>query len=243
MILFLAFLWLLTSIMAAGPACGGQAERNRPTVQGASVTGRVSVEGIRKAPPPLKVFKNRDFCGDTVPNETLLVSTDGGLGNAVVMLRPLERVAPALPSPVVLDNQHCAFVPHVQVAIIGSELLLKNSDPILHTVHARFGKKTLFNVGLPTWRQVTKRLDRPGVMRIDCDVLHTWMSAVIIVVTTPYYAVTDGSGNFVLENLPAGSYELEVWHERLGARTTRVSLGENRIVHADVYFSFDGNAR
>lgn len=243
MILFFAFFWLLLPIVAARPAGGEQANENRPALLGASLTGRVSLSGSREVPSPLKVFKNRDFCGDTVPNETLLVGRDGGLRNAVVTLRPLDRVATALPGRVVLDNHRCAFVPHVQVAIKNSELILTNSDPILHTVHARLGKETLFNVGLPTWRQVTKRLDRTGVMRIDCDVLHTWMSAVIIVVTTPYYAVTDGSGNFALENLPAGSYEMEVWHERLGAKTTRVSLGENRIVHADVYFSFDGNAR
>jgi hypothetical protein len=72
--------------------------------------------------------------------------------------------------------------------------ILKNRDPILHTVHARIGKETLFNVGLPTWRQVTKRLDRAGVMRIDCDVLHTWMSAAIVVVTTPYFTITDNNG-------------------------------------------------
>ena len=71
----------------------------------------------------------------------------------------------------VLDNKQCAFAPHVQVATLGSDLLLKNSDPILHTVHARLGKETLFNVGLPTWRQVTKRLDREGLIKIDCDVL------------------------------------------------------------------------
>jgi plastocyanin len=92
-----------------------------------------------------------------------------------------------LPIPSVLDNQRCAFAPHVQVVTVGSEVLLKNSDPILHTVHARLGGETLFNVGLPKWRQVTKRLDRAGVVRIDCDVLHTWMSAAIVVSDSPYF--------------------------------------------------------
>jgi hypothetical protein len=113
---------------------------------------------------------------------------------------------------------------------------LKNSDPILHTVHARMGKETLFNVGLPTWRQVTKRLERTGVVRIDCDVLHTWMTAAIMVVTTPYFSVTDASGAISFEGLPAGVYEMKVWHERFGVKKTRVNLPENSAVAVDVVF-------
>jgi hypothetical protein len=131
---------------------------------------------------------------------------------------------------VILDNKRCAFSPHVQVATVDSELLLKNSDPILHTVHARMGQETLFNVGLPNWRQVSKRLDRPGVIRIDCDVLHTWMSAAIVVTDTPYFAVTDEGGRFALDDLPMGAYELEVWHERLGARRRQIQLNASGVV-------------
>jgi hypothetical protein len=155
-----------------------------------TVAGMVSVAGAYQKPKPLPVFKNRSFCGTAVQNETLLIGTAGGLRNAVVLLRPLNSNVPTQPGAVILDNKHCAFTPHVQVATVGSELLLKNSDPILHTVHARLGKETLFNVGLPTWRQVSKRLDRAGIVRIDCDVLHTWMSAVIVVTGT-VFAVTD----------------------------------------------------
>ncbi len=115
--------------------------------------------------------------------------------------------------------------------------MLKNSDPILHTVHARMGKETLFNVGLPSWRQVTKRLERAGVMRIDCDVLHTWMSAAIVVVTTPHFTVTDNTGSFSLDGLAAGAYDLEVWHERLGINQSRVNLQENGRVALDVVYS------
>ena len=85
------------------------------------------------------------------------------------------------------------------------------------------GKETLFNVGLPTWRQVTKRLERAGVVRIDCDVL-------------PYFSVTDASGAISFEGLPSGVYEMEVWHERFGVKKTRVNLPENSAVAVDVVF-------
>ena len=198
----------------------------------AGISGRVVVAGRHDKPKPLPVFKNRSFCGPQVPNESLLVGRDNGLRNAVLTLHPLDQNASVSPMQLFLDNKQCAFTPHAQVAPVGSELLLKNSDPILHTVHARLGKDTLFNVGLPTWRRVTKRLERVGVIRIDCDVLHTWMSAAIVVTDTPFFAVTDGAGRFNIDDLPAGQYRMEVWHERLGTKSMRLIVlgGTSRFV-------------
>lgn len=232
---FTLMIVVIPSVMAAG-AHSERVGDAWQTWHGAKLLGRVLVTGGYERPRPLNVLKSRKFCGATVPNETLLISADGGLRNAVITLHPVDRIVTAPPGRVVLDNRQCAFVPHVQVATVGSELALKNSDPILHTVHARMGKETLFNVGLPTWRQVTKRLERAGVVRIDCDVLHTWMSAAIMVVVTPYFSVTDASGAISFEGLPAGVYEMEVWHERFGVKKTRVNLPENSVVAVDVVF-------
>jgi hypothetical protein len=218
----------------------GQTLAVRPA---ASFHGKVSTSQAYDTPARLRVFKNQRFCGASVPDETLLIGSGGGLRNAVVTLTPSEGSATAPPGRAVLDNQRCAFVPHVQVATLGSDLLLRNSDPILHTVHARVGKETLFNVGLPTWRQVVKRLDRAGVMRIDCDVLHTWMSAVIIVVTTPYFTMTDANGHFALDGLPPGSYRVDIWHERLGLKQTRVNLQANKPLALEVIFSAGAPSR
>ncbi len=215
LIMVVAPLWLVPGELAIG-ATG-------------SVSGTVSVAGAYQRPKPLPVFKNRSFCGSAVPNETLLIGSRGGLRNAVVLLRPLDAKVPIRAGAVILDNKHCAFTPHVQVATVGSELLLKNSDPILHTVHARMGRETLFNVGLPHWRQVTKRLDRVGVIRIDCDVLHTWMSAAVVVTDTPYFALSDEHGRFTIDHLPAGAYEVEIWHERLGALHQRLQFDEHNL--------------
>lgn len=202
----------------------------------ASIHGMVSAGVSAQRAKPLPVFKNRAFCGPTVRDETQLIGAGGGLKNAAVLLRPIGKIS-VEPRPLVLDNQRCAFVPHVQIATVGSELLLKNSDPILHTVHARAGSETLFNVGLPRWRQVVKRLDRAGVIRINCDVLHTWMSAAIVVADTPYFALTDEHGNFAIESVPPGSYEVEVWHERLGRKSARVSVAGDAPISLDVIYA------
>jgi len=224
----------LATLLFAGASSAMAAE----TVAKGRIVGVVSIAGVVEQPKPLPVFKSRSFCGARVPNETLLVTADGRLRNAAVILRPLSGgsvVAP--PKKLVLDNQNCAFTPHVQVASRGSELLLKNSDPILHTVHARLGSETLFNVGLPRWRQVTKRLDRTGVIKIDCDVLHTWMSAAIIVTDSPYFFVSNDKGEFYFDEIPAGIYEIEIWHERLGRHSQRVVVGDNGTNDVNVFFS------
>ena len=203
----------------------------------ARLSGRISVAGSYATPKALPVFKNRAFCGPQVANETLLIAGDGGLKNAVAILRAIDRPLAVNSSQLILDNQRCAFAPHVQVATVGSELLLKNSDPILHTVHARLGRETLFNVGLPKWRTVTKRLDRAGVVRIDCDVLHTWMSAAIVVTDSQYFAVSDERGLFFIEGLPAGLYDMEVWHERLGTRKLGLRVNDAGALTVDVIYS------
>lgn len=201
------------------------------------IVGTVRADGRFKKPPPLKVHKNRAFCGDQVPNESLLTALEGGVRNAVIIIRGLQTDKSARqPETFVLDNKNCAFVPHVQVAPIGSELLLLNSDPILHDAHARMGQETLFNVGLPSWRQVKKRLTREGIVKIECDVLHTWQSAYIVVTSNPYFAVTGRGGEFVIEGVAAGRYDVEFWHEKLGKQRRKVLVEEGQTAKIEVVF-------
>lgn len=233
-----AALFLLTTSLAFLERGALYAQQAAPSKAVGTVAGKVRLEGRFRKPALLKVNKNRDFCGNEVPNESLLVSPRGGLQNAVIMLRggKTKRKESKLET-LVLDNKNCAFVPHVQVAPLESEILLLNSDPILHDAHARLGTETLFNVGLPAWRQVKKRLTREGIVKVECDVLHTWQSAYIVVTSSPYFAVTDEKGEFVIEAVPIGNYEVEVWHEQLGGLVKRVVVTGGGTSQIDLVFS------
>ena len=226
-------------VLAQGFAEAGSLspQKNAQSKDVGRIVGKVQVEGHFEKPGPLKVYKNRDFCGPHVPNQSLLVDSHGGLKNVVVMIAGArsETREKQLKN-LVLDNRNCAFVPHVQIAPVGSEILLLNSDPILHDVHARLGSETLFNEGLPTWRQVKKRLTRPGIVAIQCEVLHTWMSAYIMVTSSPYFALTDEKGEFVIEGLPAGRYKIEAWHEKLGRQSKVVNLVAGDILRTDFVY-------
>lgn len=235
--LLAGFILLLTTILGVpepGALFAQEAVRSEAV---GKLAGTVRLEGLFERPAPLKVYKNRDFCETKVLDQTLLISRDGGVQNVVITVRgfrhePIESAA----KQIVLDNKNCAFAPHVQVASLGSEVLLLNSDPILHNVHARIGTETLFNVGLPKWRRVKKRLEREGVIRINCDVLHTWMSAYIVVTSSPYFAVTDRRGEFVIKGVPAGTYEIEAWHEKLGIQSSRVAVTKEIIPRVDFVY-------
>ncbi len=231
--------FLVTVLACALAAPTGVDSRDRNQEKGlGQLVGRVSVEGRYEIPAPLKVNKNIDFCGSEVPNESFLVGTEGGLQNVIVSIPGLRRSAESSQlNQAVLDNKKCVFVPHVQVVSPGTEILLLNSDPILHNVHARLGAETLFNVGLPQWRTVTKRLDREGLIKVHCDVLHTWMTAYILVTSSPYFAVTNQRGEFVIEDVPAGTYKLEFWHEKLGMRSREVRIVDGGVLHVDVVYS------
>lgn len=224
----------IASFLRAGAV--GAAGEPSATATG-RIAGTVRVGGPVKRPKPLPVNKNRDVCGDTVPDESLLVEKDGGLRNAVVILSQPRAVNAARPAGrLALDNKMCAFVPRVQVAPLGSEIWLLNSDPILHDVHARIGSETLFNDGLPPWRRVKRRLDRAGVVSIECEVLHTWMRATIVVTRSPFFAISDPKGRFSISEVPAGKYELELWHERLGGQKRPVDIEPGMTKSMDLVF-------
>ncbi len=181
--------------------------------------GQVRYAGAPPPRPAQSITKDRAACGEAAPDESVLVGK-GGLANVVV--RIVAPGAKAEPRAVTLDQRGCRFVPHVQAAPVGSTLALLNGDPILHNVHGWSGVATTFNVPMPgPGQRVERTLARPGPVRVGCDV-HAWMSAWILVVDTPYHAVSDGEGRFEIGGVPPGRYTAIAWHEVLGEKIATV---------------------
>ena len=208
---------------------------------GGSIAGRVIYDGPPHTAARLPVRKNRGFCGESVADERLLVGPNRGLRNVAVWLDGIDAGKPPETAPAVLDNVACAFVPRVQVVTVGQTLRLRNSDAILHNVHARRnGFTTIFNMGLPHWSEKTHRFTQPGRVVVDCDVLHTWMRAYVIVTAHPYAAVTGSDGGFRLTHVPAGAYTIRFWHEHLGERTRPVTVHPDRKTRIRLRYSPHG---
>ena len=160
--------------------------------------------------------------GETLRGVVSLVRPEGRQGvkldqaGAVVWLEsmgPGTRPAGSSPKPAATMNQrNQTFAPHVMPVEVGTPVDFPNNDPFPHNVFSNFeGQVFDLQIYAPqTARRVIFR--RPGIVRIFCNI-HAAMSAVIPVLPTPYFAVTDGTGRFEIQ-APAGSYRLQFWHER-----------------------------
>src|ERR671911_422620 len=191
---------------------------------GAKIRGTVKVEGKLAKLPQLQITKYKEVCKD-VPNESLIVGPAQGLRYAVVTLEGVGK-GKAVEKETVheLDNIKCRFSPHVQAASVGQFIVIKNSDPILHTAHALFmNEQPHFNVGLYPGRVSRKPLIAPGIVKIRCEV-HPWMTAYIVVTEHPYHAISDIYGEYELTDIPPGTYQLKVWHESLGTQEKRIEV-------------------
>jgi plastocyanin len=148
--------------------------------------------------------------------------THGAAREAVVYL---QGNAPAPPlTHAAVDQRDKMFLPHVLVVTRGTTVRFPNDDTIFHNVFAYFQAKK-FDLGMYP-RGATKSItfDKTGLVVLLCNV-HSDMSAYIMVVDTPYYAVTDGQGRFRLPNVPPGTYTLHAWHESGATLTQTVTVG------------------
>ena len=124
---------------------------------------------------------------------------------------------------VVVDQKKMTFVPHVSVVQQGTTVEFLNSDPVGHNVYwpsISGNKKLAHNMG--TWPQGQKKpfqfMDL-GAASLLCNV-HPEMSGYVVVVPTPYFAVTDKDGNYTIKNVPPGHYTILTWSEE-GKPTTQ----------------------
>jgi len=196
-----------------------------------TLTGRVALEGPVPENAPIKMEAD-PFCINAHPNGARLeryVVDNGGLENVFVYVKDgLSGYGFDMPTePVILDQKGCAYTPHVFGVRAGQPIQIGSSDATVHNVHALARANTEFNFGLdiPGTRQ-TRTFKNPEVLvTFKCDV-HNWMQAYAGVVAHPYFAVTANGGAFELKGLPPGTYTIEAVHEKLGAQSQSVTIGE-----------------
>ncbi len=151
------------------------------------IKGKVSVQGIKSA-------ENIAVYVDAIPDKKFEA--------------PKEHV--------LIDQRKMAFIPHVVAVQQGTTVDFLNSDPVGHNVYwpsISGNKKLSHNLG--TWPKGEKKafqFNDLGVASLLCNV-HPEMSGYVVVVPTPYFAVTDKDGNFEIKNIPAGKYTLKTWSE------------------------------
>jgi len=196
----------------------------------AEISGKIKLNGT---PPPEKKITLDPMCGKLSPNglttRHYLVGADKGLANVFVYVKEGAKPTPASGQGPVLDQAGCEYSPYVMGVQTGQSFLVKNSDNLLHNVHAMpkpgSGNKEK-NIGQPVKGMTTPFVfDKPEVLvKFKCDV-HPWMFAYVGVLEHPYFAVTDKDGNYKISGLPAGDYTIEATHLKAGAVTEKVKVG------------------
>lgn len=169
----------------------------------ASVTGTVELANPRDA----AARKRKDYSG------------------VVIWLEPLNPQAARMPvhplaHPVEMIQKNKRFTPHVLAIPVGTQVSFPNFDPIFHNAFSNFSGEP-FDVGL--YAPGTSRswvFHRDGIVRVFCNI-HQTMSAVIVVLKTPWFGVTRANGSFEISGVPPGEYRLHVFHERASAETLK----------------------
>jgi len=151
----------------------------------------------------------------TVTGRITLEGAANIASSTVVWLAPLGTAAdatPVAPMHAVLTQKNKTFEPHLLVVTRGSTVDFPNHDPWFHNVFSLFNGKR-FDLGLyEAGSSRTVHFDKEGVSFIFCNI-HPEMSAVIVVLGSPYFAVANKPGEFSIPSVPAGRYMLHVWNE------------------------------
>jgi plastocyanin len=153
----------------------------------------------------------------------------------VVWLTPVDNTQIQTDASAKLDHlslvqKNKTFQPHLLVVPVGAVVDFPNHDPFFHNVFSLFEGKR-FDLGLyeaGTTREV--HFNRPGVSYIFCNI-HPEMSAVVIAIATPYYAISDTLGQIVIPNVSVGRYQMHVWHEgvqqdEMDAMTKEITISQ-----------------
>lgn len=210
---------------------------------GATITGTVKFEG---KVPRLGILKMEaePACAAKHPtpvkSQALVLGEGNTMGNIFVKIKSglKKKDYPVPTEPVVVDQNGCMYHPHVFGIRAGQTLKILNSDGILHNIHPLPKINAQFNLAMPKFKKVSKKKFtkvEEDPFLIKCDV-HPWMGAYAAVMGHPFFNVTGKDGKFEISGLPAGTYEVEAWHEKLGTRTATVTVADGETKTIDFTF-------
>jgi plastocyanin len=222
-----------------------QSQKNYTTIDWANsgtITGTIQFTG--KAPKRIPIDMGQDpVCSLAPANLTeQYVVDNGGLENVFVYIKSgLGNKAYAPPSkPVVMDQKGCRYDPHVIGVMPGQPIEFTNSDNTMHNVHMIPTLSTNQAVDVseaPNGPGENRTLSTPELMiPVRCN-NHPWMEAFVNVVANPFYAVSEDGGHFTIKGVPPGTYTVVTDHEKLGEKTTTVTVAPHQTATINVTYT------
>ena len=231
---------------AAGAPAGDASAAPTTALGGGSVTGHVKFDGAAPTNPPIDMAAEAVCMGKYTgaPLDPVIMVANGMLGNVVVYVKsglPAGQTYAVPNDAVEIDQQGCLYHPRALAIMVGQKLIIKNNDAVLHNIKAVPTKNRPFNISQPTAGMTTTRTFTTAEddVPIECNV-HGWMHSNIMVLPHPYFAVSGADGAFTIKGLPAGTYEIEARHAKLGTKVMTVTVAGDAAATADFAFSASG---
>lgn len=176
------------------------------------------------------VLVGNDARGGTVTGKVTCTGMRSN-ADAVVYVDAIEgKTFPVPQDSIVMDQKGMMFVPHVLPVLVGTTVHFVNSDPVLHNVFTPDKCAGKFNLG--SWPQGQVRdykFDKVCVAALLCNV-HPEMEGFVVVLPTPYFAVTDKEGSYKIEGVPDGKYTVKTWHQKLKTVSEEVAVSGDSTV-------------
>ena len=235
-----------------------QSAPRKPKYEAVEVTNGGSIKGVIKtsikvADPvipihikpkenPLETEQEKKTCGENHGAMMYLISSSGGVKNALVSVEGVKKGKAAPKKDLAIDNNGCRFEPLVGIAYLKSNFVFRNSDPLFH--NTSIGKmlpsgvrRTVYNLALPNKDQVISKPNRvSGLLHVKCDA-HPWMRAYVYSSRHPYVAITGENGEFEIKDLLPGKYTVKIWHEGFKEMVREVDVQAGKTANLDGSFS------
>jgi plastocyanin len=214
------------------------------TACAADIIGVITLKGTPPAEIPITPIMDNPDCaamynGKMPTTHFYVVGPNGEFADVVVSLKGVTgKSTGASAPPAMLDQKGCLYSPQILAIQTGQKLVVKNSDMCVHNVHCTPtvpGNVEHNDVQMSGGADLTYTFPNPEMfLRFKCDV-HPWMFAWVSVFDSPYFAVSDKDGKFVIKNVPPGKYTVEANHRKSGPQTQDVEVADKDVT---VNFTF-----
>jgi len=221
--------------------------------KGATVHGSVTVTGTVPAPKEFELqrYPDHEFCSELSDDRgyrrlrEVTFRPDGGLKDVVVAIEGVEHGKPFPFTDAKVEADLCRFLPFVTVINDTRQVTVVNRDPVPHDIQGlatdQTGSDMVFyrpSIEANGTTDLVQLAKGQHVFTMHCS-LHPYMQNWGYAVDNPYYAVTDATGAFSIEELPPGTYRLKAWHPILGIQEQELTVGPSETISLEL--SFEAN--
>jgi plastocyanin len=215
-----SLLALASLFSGCGNSNGSSDQPSQPAGPVGSIRGSVRLKGDAPKAATDAISQDQKTCGDSVSLPRIALGKDNGVQSTFVFLEGVPETGRARPvapkEPFLIDQKDCQYIPHALIVPLGSKVEISNSDPILHNVHGTQSGEGVFNYAQAKQglrQEVDMKTTKAGIVTLTCEAGHPWMNAFVYLAKDPFVALTDANGEFVIKDVPPGTYTLKMWHE------------------------------